>query len=538
MTNDAKAAGTVGRHFTDGQDCFALRDLPEEVKGALFARYSRTAKPLRELWADEFAADADARAGSLYERVLDQYGDDSVAQLGSAHIACEGVSNVLTKILERGRLMSYLEQSTRYIPYDRRDAEDRWLYAVPAEVSAAGEGRRNEYEGVLDRAFETYADLMGPMRSHHAKLRPRGIEEDPKAYERALRGRTLDTLRGLLPAATRSNLGIHGSGQAFERLLLRLLSHELDEARTTGRRMLRALQEVVPAFVRRVDRPDRGGEWCSYLGTLKGRAREATDQIGNGESDPQGAIGEADVRLLEASPQGDAEVLAGLLYEAASIPHAQLRQACGIVPARQRRLLLRRLVGERSNRRHRPGRGFEAATYVFEITGDYGIFRDLQRHRILTMQWQNLTTAHGYVRPAILQDDHVGAHPELRTARSRYDEVMERAAQLHELLAAEVGPVVAQYAVPMAYRIRFLMRLNAREAMHMLELRTQPAGHPSYRRVCQRMHEAIGATEGHEGIAEAMRFVDHGDAEQLGRIGAEQRQAARERSRSVRPTGG
>ena len=265
----ADECGRLEPRFTNlDRPCFALRNLPETVRGALFARYSRSAKPLRRLYLDEFDADlppaanvedaseTGGRAAALYDRVLGQYGDDSVAQLGSAHVACEGVSNVLTKVLERGRLMSYLEQSTRYVPYTERP-DGRWKYVTPAEVDDLAD--RRHYHETLDNAFETYARFISGAEAHFREAHPARPGDDPGAWKRAVRSRTLDTLRGLLPAATRSNLGIHGSGQAFEALLLRLGAHPLAEARAMGAAMLTELQQVIPAFVQRVERADRGG---------------------------------------------------------------------------------------------------------------------------------------------------------------------------------------------------------------------------------------------------------------------------------------
>ena len=231
MTENFTAAerARLEPRFTNlDRHCFALRNLPETVKGALFAGYSRSPKPLRRLYLDEFDADlppaagadgadeSTGRAAALYGRVLGQYGDDSVAQLGSAHVACEGVSNVLTKVLERGRLMSYLEQSTRYVPYTERPG-GRWKYVTPAEIDDPADRRR--YQQTLDNAFETYAGFMTAASDHFRNAHPLRPGDDPGAWNRAVRSRALDTLRGLLPAATRSNLGIHGSGQAFEALL-------------------------------------------------------------------------------------------------------------------------------------------------------------------------------------------------------------------------------------------------------------------------------------------------------------------------------
>jgi thymidylate synthase ThyX len=235
---------------------FGLTNLPETVKGALFARYSRSAKSLRRLFLDEFAGNLEgaaagsadvgvARAEKLYAKVFNEYGDDSVAQLGGAHVACEYVSNVLTKVLEWGRLMAYLEQSTRYVPYTDK-LHDRWRYHVPAEIQGALGDR---YARVMDAAFETYASLIPAMQAHFAARFPRAAHDSEAVHRAAIRAKALDTLRGLLPAATQSNVGIYGTGQAYEALLLRMQAHPLDEVRACGRLMLEELRKIVPAFL-------------------------------------------------------------------------------------------------------------------------------------------------------------------------------------------------------------------------------------------------------------------------------------------------
>src|SRR5512145_813944 len=251
---------------------FALINLPEVVKGALFARYSRSPKSLRRLFLDEFLtkgttpkasapAVGAARAEELYDRVFFEYGDDSVAQLGGVHLAVEGASNLLTKVLEWGRLMAYLEQSTRYVPYDDRP-RGRWRYHVPDELTGP---LRERYVATLDRAFETYREWLPRVRELLATRFPRAEGDSEQVHRLAIRAKALDTLRGLLPAATVSNVGIYGTGQGYEQLLLRMRAHPLAEVRACAALMLTELRKVIPAFLRRVDLPDRGGLWSDYL---------------------------------------------------------------------------------------------------------------------------------------------------------------------------------------------------------------------------------------------------------------------------------
>ena len=506
---------------------FALTNLPEAVKGALFARYSRSAKSARRLFLDEFLGDVapagapigagpgGERAERLYTKVFNEYGDDSVAQLGGAHIACEGVSNVLTKVLERGRLMSYLEQSTRYVPYTQRPG-GQWKYVVPGEIEDPED--RTLYVATLDRAFETYARWIEPLQAHYRIQFPRAPGDSEGVHRAAIRAKALDTLRGLLPAATRSNVGIYGSGQAYEALLLRMRAHPLAESREVADLMLPELRKVIPAFVQRVDRADRGVAWSRYLEERNRRGRAVAagtdpDPEWRRHLDrPAAGASDAEVALTEFDPDGEARVVAALLYAGSGLPHAQLLAAARGMPAEQRVGIIRSGVGSRANRRQRPGRAFEQTAYTFDVLSDYGAFRDLQRHRMLTIEWQDLTPQHGFAPP----DPAVDA----AGARSDWHAVMEASAALSERLARRYSAVVAQYAVAMAYRIRFQMRMNAREAMHVIELRTSPQGHPAYRRVCRRMHELIAEQAGHKAIAEAMCFIGRDDVD-LERLAAE-----------------
>jgi len=503
-------------YFTNtDRPVFALTNLPETVKGALFARYSRSAKSVRRLFLDEFAGDiapstragqaastnistvGTARADKLYARVLSEYGDDSVAQLGGAHVACEGVSNVLTKVLEWGRLMAYLEQSTRYVPYTDRP-NGRWKYHIPAELDRSP--LRETFIRTLDHAFDTYARWIPAMESHFRAKYPKSPEDSEGVYKSVIRAKALDTLRGLLPAATTSNVGLFGTGQAFEALLLRMFAHPLQEVRDCAQQILTEVRQVIPAFLARIDQRDRGGRWIEYLAaTRRDFAHIAQPLVEDLGPDARDAV-----TLTDFDPDGELKVVAAALYSVSALPDDQLLDAARRLSADDRAALLRAYVGHRANRRHKPGRAFERTSYRFDILADYGAFRDLQRHRLLTLEWQPLSTRHGYTEPAAIED---------AGALDGWREVMDQSADLYEQLQAHRFGDIAPYAVVMAYRVRFYMDMNAREAMHVIELRTAPQGHPAYRRVCQLMHRAIADVAGHRAIAAAMQFADHSEVE-------------------------
>lgn len=514
-------SAAVAPYFTNvDQSVFGLTNLPETVKGALFARYSRSPKPLRRLFLDEFFAEVGGGAGSpstssvgveraerLYSRVFNEYGDDSVAQLGGVHLAVENASNILTKVLERGRLMAYLEQSTRYIPYTEQ-LNGRWRYLVPAELD--GHPLRAKYIETLNATFAIYAKWIDPLRAWFERKYPKAASDSDAIYRSAIRAKALDTLRGMLPASTQSNVGIYGTGQGYEALLLRMRAHPLREVRDCADVMLAELRKIIPAFLTRVDQPERGGKWSRYLADTRMRVLELAARV----DQENGPLAPADeVTLTDFDPDGELKVVAAALYASSGRSDAELIEIVRRMTPDERTVVLQAAVGERANRRHKPGRAFERTSYRFDILTDYGAFRDLQRHRLLTIDWQTLTTSHGYSEPDAVIDAGGGAD---------WREVMDRSASLHEALVDAGMPIVAQYAVSMAYRFRFVMDMNAREAMHVIELRTAPAGHPAYRRVCQRMHRLISEVAGHHAIAAAMSFTDHSEVE-LERLQEERR---------------
>jgi hypothetical protein len=233
---------------------------------------------------------------------------------------------------------------------------------------------------------------------------------------------------------------------------------------------------------------------------------------------------EPEVSLTDFDPEGELKVVAAATYESSSLPDASLLDAARRMSPAERSELLRAYVGHRTNRRHKPGRAFERTSYRFDILTDYGAFRDLQRHRLLTIEWQTLSARHGYVQPEAIVE--AGGDADWR-------EVMERSAELADRIGNAGMTHVAPYAVSMAYRIRFVMEMNAREAMHVIELRTAPQGHPAYRRVCQQMHRLIGDVAGHQAIAAAMQFVDH-SAVELERL-QEERRLEQKRQARVHP---
>ncbi len=537
FTADEEAV--LRRYVTNlDQPVFALVNLPEVVKGALFARYSRSPKSLRRLFLDEFVRELDItgdatvdatvgleRAEQLYEKVFVEYGDDSVAQLGGVHLACEQASNVLSKILEWGRLMAYLEQSTRYIAYNQRLDNGQYRYFRPPEILDSPHGAR--FVGEMDRVFDTYGALLPQMQAWVAERFPQQAGDSDFVYRQATRAKSLDALRGLLPAASLSNIGIYGTGQSYEQLLLRMRAHPLPEARHYADMMLGELRKVIPSFLQRVDVPERGGEWSDYLATTRDRTSRLVARLwpdlGSPDTQASGdGAGEPEVTLVDFDPDGEEKVLVAACFSHLGCSEREAARRVRRLGHEDRVALLAAYVGERRNRRHRPGRAFERTDYRFELMTDYGAFRDLQRHRMLTIEWQRLGIGLGYDMPALVAEAGLG---------ERYDEAIGRAEELYRSLVPDFAEQ-ASYVVALAHRIRYVMQCNAREAMHLIELRSGAQGHPAYRRVAQQMHRAIAEVAGHRAIADAMTFVDHGSTD-LERLESERRAERRRSEKSA-----
>ncbi len=533
-------AEVLQRFFTNvDAPVFGLR-LPQEVSGALFSRYSRTAKSLRRVFLDEFvgeeglaegllggAAPDDGeslrRARAFYDRVLVGYGDDSVAQLGAAHVAVERASNVAAQTLEDARVgISFLEKSTRYVRFDQKGADGRFLWQREETLLASRHGAA--FAALMDRLFATYAAQIDPMIRHIETILPiesvdvrhpktgeplawKDVAKDEellkaarRAYGATVRAHACDVMRSYLPGATLTNLGVFATGQAFEHLLNRLYASPLAECRALGTAMHGELGKLIPSFVKRAKRSD-------WLVDLDARTRSAAARVlpPGAAASPSGAA-----TLLDFDPDGEAKVLAALLYPYADRPLAEARERVAAMPSAERAALHAELAGARRNRRDKPPRALEETAYTFDLLGNFGIYRDLHRHRLLSQERQPFTTGNGFETPPEIVES--GCGPEFRAR-------MEEAHELHEAVVRE-HPHEAPYVVPFAFRVRWRVTLNLREAVHLCELRSMPQGHPDYRLLVQEMWKRI--EEAHPALAPWGKFVNR-DTYRLGRLQSEMR---------------
>jgi thymidylate synthase ThyX len=497
-------------------NCFALVNLPEAVKGALFSRYSRSPKPLRRLLLDEFILNpetgfseivafsagkgesqlvATKKAEEFYNRVLVGYGDDSVAELGGAHLACENISILLTKLMQDSRIgISPLEKSTRYIYFDQK-VDGNYLYLREKKIMASEYA--DDYIKACDLLFRTYASLVQPLSKIYEAKFPREESVTERAHAATIRAKVCDLLRGILPASTLTNAGFYGNGRAFEYLLVKMRASPLGEAHTVADESQRELSKVIPSFVKRASEK-YGIELQNYLSQQQS---EAAGQAKNYSRLAVAKIDQPHVDLLEYESDAEDKIISSILFPHLHADLSEVKELVAKMPPDERARIIRSYVGMRANRRQKPGRAFEAANYTFSVTGNFGMYRDLHRHRILTQERQLLTTKHGYDMPQELVD--AGMDGKVR-------EAVGVASELFARMEKEM-PCEAQYAVPLGCLMRWYMRMNLREAYHFCELRSMRQGHTDYRKVAQDMSKLIKSV--HPRLAEDMKFVDYGKYE-------------------------
>lgn len=470
---------------------------------AAMARLSRRGDDMRITILDEFAAAA-GKDEALMRRVITAYGDDSVQQLVGQHLVVENASNLLTKKLEWGRLAAYLEQSTRYIYFDQKDANGKYKYYTPSHFSKEVVKR---YEDTMDRIFTLYSEMVHKLTDYVSDQSNTPKEERDGAWKGAVRAQACDAARPMLPVATKATVGIFASGQALESLIMHLLSDELLEAQITGQKILDESRKVIPTFLERADKPDRGGAMIAYRSNtaraVKNLALEFLPETYSPDHEP--------VTLTSFWPRNELELVSDMLYEHSSLSLDNIEGQVASWPYEKRVAVLQTYMGERLNRRHKPGRALEKAHYSWDLICDYGIFRDLQRHRMVDdMEWQTLTPRYGYDIPQLVDDAGL---------TELFEQCFDISLELYSYLQAAGYQLEAQYATLLGHKMRWKMTFNAREAFHFIELRTSPQGHPGYRKLTQQIYEKLA--EVHPLIAGSMKFVNQGEDEELTRLAAE-----------------
>ena len=514
---------------------FVLRNLPEVIKGALFSRYSRSSLGLRSLLLKEFVLNEETafdaivlprnnqdneeiedqvvaiqKAQNFYDRILDGYGDDSIAELGGAHLAIENVSMIAAKFIEDSRIGgSPLEKSTRYIYFDQKVDGQYLFYKEPILMTSAF---RDVYLNTCNHLFQTYSDLIQELTPIFEEKYPKDPETPKGAYQAALRAKVLDCLRGLLPASALTNMGLYGNGRFFEGLIHKLHCHPLSELQDIGSKSFDELSKVVPSFITRSDKNHRHHKNFEHYhesvqaelnALILEHAPNITYEAKQG------------VNLVSFDPKGPHKVAAALLYSGSSLGLNEIQEYVATISQEDLGRILDSGAKFRENRRHKSPRALEHAEFTFEIVADFGIYRDLHRHRMLTQERALLSCSLGYHTPREIMDTPM---------EKKYIEAMESARKSYQIISQEF-PEEAQYVVPMAYNIRWYFHVNLRSLQWLCELRSTPAGHPSYRYIAQEMTKQVC-----QAVPEFERFFKFVDFEgyELGRMGQEERRVSKE----------
>lgn len=527
-------SGPVAEFVTNTEDqVFAITGLSGMV-GAVMARYSRTQTGLRETLMREFVAQDQlkvSRADRLIEKVLIAYGDDSVGELEGAHLSMEGISLLATKVIEHRRIGgSPIEQSTRYVRFDFKDEKGRYAYVRPPVGSLAGQ--RAVFERHMDQIFEQYTAMFDPLYEHLKRRKPmdaarynvRERGEEPysamqtererrnfeKTYRADLKTKTCDILRAFLPLATRANVGLFGNGRYFQNLISKLLSSTLAEAQVLGEKAFRELSKVIPHYVKRAKRMDYAvaneENMRALVKTMFPNLAESVDH-GVVMVEPeytwmaeQLASNSLDRTQVAHVYRDEMELsfVTGLVYPFVEAPFERIRQALKALPREAWERIADTYYGHRETRRDRPERGIEFGyPHIFDMVTEWAVYKDLMRHRMGTILVQRLDPDLGFEMPAELEEarlTHLGSR------------CLETAHKLFAHLDAH-APQAAEYAFLQGQKMRWLLGMNDRALMHLLELRTGVQGHPQYRKVCQQMHQLLA--ERFPGRAARMQFVNH-----------------------------
>lgn len=504
--------------------------MPEVLKGALLSRYSRSSLGLREVFLKDYINNKEAgaqkqlkalknfdssqstlnteKAKNFYSKWLAMYGDDSIAELGGIQIAVEGISVVATKAIEDRRVgISPLEKSTRYVRFDTK-VKGKYLYYRDPKILAGEYGK--DYVKTMDNLFNTYAKLIQHMTEYFCTKFPKAADVSDSAYTMSIRAKACDTVRGLLPMATLTNMGFFANGRAVEYLLTNMYSSPLTEVKNFAKLIHNESKPFIGNFVERVE-TDLGDNYINYLKKHDETVKNLTDKLTKKKFSQDSAI---KVTLFDSDKDAELKIAAAVLYPNSQLSYKELTDLAKKLSQKQLSSLFNDFVAGRLGRWHKVGKAFEDIYYTFEIVSDQGAYKDLQRHRMTSMTRQNFTTKHGYIVPQEIREAGLD---------KIYSEAMDMADALYCKIEKTL-PYEAQYASCHGNLVRWKVKMNLREAFHLCELRSSPQGHPNYRFIAQEIHKRI--CEKHPLLGKTMKFVNLSDPG-LERLSAEIRKEQR-----------
>ena len=528
------------RYVTNvGGRTFAIHGLPPELTGGVLARYSRAPTGLQLTLVNEFLDEngepSQQKGTELMDRVLNAFGDDSVGELEGTHVGIEDISQLATKWIEDRRIGgSPIEQSTRYVKYDQKDEEGRWRYLRPQEIIEAG--LLDQFERVNNKAFEVYSEgvkrlieyfkVEFPKSKHTIEVDRNGnkikagenelTNDDERrnfniSYNFVVRCAALDVGRCVLPSSTLTHIGIFGNGRFFTGLINYLKSNELIEANERGFELEKELNKIIPTFIKKNKKNPKLAEINTAMKNVaNGLFKDITPETRK-------------VTLLERTNYLT-EVVSSVLFPYTNLSLQQITNKVGELSTEKKSEILNTYIGKRDSRRDRTGRGLEAGySLTFDLVGGFAEYRDLERHRMLTQQRQDLTTELGFILPPEME--MIGLENEVNEVVSMMD-------NLNSDIKHSGLEYASQYATLFNHRMRFMLGMNLREFQHLSELRTQPAGHFSYRSMVMEMSRSVNTK--YPWASPVLSYVDYSDpGNRISRAGEQSKIAGKNIAKNV-----
>lgn len=471
-----------------------LRNLPPEIVGALCSRASRAEGYLLRVLYNEYLLPIlnsddnelsrelhytvdflynhgfkdilnDQRAQKFYAKWLAQYGDDSISQITGTHVVFWGISQVAMKFVEDQRIgLEPIEKSTRYVNFGKK-INGRYLYYKPYP-DLERLNLSDEYMDTLDNLFNTYMRLMQPLM--------KWLKENFDEKESILEKKAFDALRGLLPMATLGQVAFRGNAQALEYLINRTSKHSLGELRWLAEALKKELDKEIPSLLLRLE-DEKSQQYQQYLNDRYKAAREKMPEMYICVDK------KSEVRLVEFDSNAENKILAGIIFKETHCRWDDALIQILLLSTTEKRELFNKYLLNRTARWQKVGRAFENSYLRFEIIMDIGAYRDLHRHRMMTQERQRFSTYHGYEIPTEIKEACLD---------EPFSEALEKTDKLFRKLESE-DLELAQYVVPLAYRIRFYQWQNFRQLFWETELRTTSQGHPNYRFIEQEKYKLI-----------------------------------------------
>jgi thymidylate synthase ThyX len=462
--------------------------MPPEKSAYALARYSRSPDSIEESlkWVHAHSTE------KFWEQFYFAYGHGSIADLGHATICFEHISELAAIRLEDEPLWDGQAKSSRYqnfavsgcyVPDSIRDTETEALY-----------------RGILGSLFSAYRVLHDPLMAHLSQQHPKPENMKQADYERTIAARAFDVTRYLLPLAARTNVGQVVSIRTLEKQITRLLSSQLPELRAIGEDLKDACQKppinvwgdlagqngvtqdpLAPTLARHATPSPYQAEVYTDLARY---AKDLFKDTGLDQPASWTTPGQAP-KLVDLVPPHDPydELVATLLYRVGHAPYRNILEMVQLWPSQNKQQVIEIALQKRGPHDELIKEFRCGYAFVFDVLMDIGGWRDMHRHRRCQQVQQNFTTVHGYdVPPPLIA---AGLEHDYRAAMNAVTTDLDR--------LRKTDQEAALYALPFAFKVRCLFKMDYAETEYISKLRSGVKGHWSYRTVAWEMKQQLAA---------------------------------------------